>query len=591
MQRMIKIGKPFILMITFFVLLQTVQPVAAAENHDELFVLIGDSLMKAKDGEQTIVAKNMEQFANEWKSIKKADSKQATKVDKQLKEVQRLLAKDNIEKEALSKSLSSLSSAVVLYDKEQNPADKAKGKEQVKQLIPSINHFKESLNKENDAGLKAQYQKLLNQWTASEKIVHDESIASYGNIEKYMALIRIAITQEPADLEKAKQNIDQLTVEVENYLAGNGSKHLKGDYSLTNLSTLLSKAEKQISQKDYKSASDQLNEILTIWPMVEGDVQTRDSKLYSEIETKIPTAISLLNSKNVKAEKASAIVNEISSRLAPLMSKTNYSLWDAALILLREGLEGLLIVVTLIAFLKKMGQSSRQKWIWFGVVAGIIASAILAIIINIVFSQIVAASSREYIEGLVGVIAVVMMLTIGAWLHNKSSIVQWNKYINQQMQQAIAKGSLFSFSLISFLSVFREGAETIIFYAGITPYISLMQLVLGIILAIIILVIVGFVIIHYSVKIPIRLFFKAATILIYFLSFKILGISIHALQISKMISTSTVDAFPFIDWLGLYPTWETSLAQLLLLAVIGFMTFLVKKHDGKQISTTKVEKG
>jgi high-affinity iron transporter len=325
--------------------------------------------------------------------------------------------------------------------------------------------------------------------------------------------------------------------------------------------------------------------------MVEGDVQTRDSKLYSDIETKIPTAISLLNSKNVKAEKASAIVNEISSRLAPLMSKTNYSLWDAALILLREGLEGLLIVVTLIAFLKKMGQSSRQKWIWFGVVAGIIASAILAIIINIVFSQIVAASSREYIEGLVGVIAVVMMLTIGAWLHNKSSIVQWNKYINQQMQQAIAKGSLFSFSLISFLSVFREGAETIIFYAGITPYISLMQLVLGIILAIIILVIVGFVIIHYSVKIPIRLFFKAATILIYFLSFKILGISIHALQISKMISTSTVDTFPFIDWLGLYPTWETSLAQLLLLAVIGFMTFLVKKHDGKQIITTKVEKG
>lgn len=72
------------------------------------------------------------------------------------------------------------------------------------------------------------------------------------------------------------------------------------------------------------------------------------------------------------------------------------------------------------------------------------------------------------------------------------------------MEQAIARGSLFSFALISFLSVFREGAETIIFYTGITPYISLQQLVLGVILAVGILVIVGFAIIYYSVKIPIR---------------------------------------------------------------------------------------
>lgn len=101
------------------------------------------------------------------------------------------------------------------------------------------------------------------------------------------------------------------------------------------------------------------------------------------------------------------------------------------------------------------------------------------------------------------------------------------------MQQAIAKGSLFSFAIISFLSVFREGAETIIFYTGITPYISTRQLVMGIVLAVIILAIFGFAIIYYSVKIPIHVFFKAATFVIYFLAFKMLGISIHALQISK----------------------------------------------------------
>ncbi|WP_342041953.1 FTR1 family iron permease [Bacillus sp. OTU2372] len=575
----------FILLISFF---QMSPPVKAAENSDELFVLIGDSLMKAKNGEQAVVANNMEQFASEWQSVKKAGSKQAQKVDQELKKVQSLLAKDSVDKEALSKSLSALSSAVVQYDEEQNPKDKEKAKEQIKQLLPLITVMEDSIEKGDTASLNLQYQKLMNGWTASEKAVHDESIAAYGNIEKYTALIRIAITQEPADLEKASQNLDQLKSEVDNFIAGKVSKQVEGDYSLNDLATLLSDSEKAISQSDYKGASEHLNKILTIWPMVEGDVQTRDSGLYSDMETKVPTAISLLNSENVNADKATDIVKDLEDRLAPLLSKTSYSLWDAALILLREGLEGLLVVATLIAFLKKMGQPAQQKWIWSGVVAGILASAILAVIINIVFSKFVAASSREYIEGITGIVAVVMMLTIGAWLHNKSSIGNWNKYINQQMQQAIAKGSLMSFAFISFLSVFREGAETIIFYTGITPYISLAELVMGICLALVLLVIAGFAIIHYSVKIPIRLFFRTATILIYFLAFKILGISIHALQISDVLSTTTVERLPFIDWLGLYPTYETTLPQILLLLIIFITTYLVKKSDGKQVISTNL---
>jgi high-affinity iron transporter len=578
MQQMRTIWKPLLFLITFLVFFQTVQPVTAAENHDELFVLIGDSLMKAKAGNQETVAKNMVQFEKEWVSIKKNNSTEAKEVDQELKEVQSLLSKGSIQKDELSNGLSSLSSAVVQYDQDQNPTDKEAGKEQVRKLLPIMNHFKESIAKENTTSLTAQYQTLMRQWNASEKLVHNESVVTYGNIEKYMALIRIAITQNPADLGKAERNLTELKKEIESYLAGKVSKQLQGDYTLTDLSTFLSKAEKDIVNKDFKNASSQLTEILTIWPMLEGDVKTKDSKLYSEIETKIPQAISTLNSEKVDAQKAQDIIKELNSRLAPLISKTDYSFWDAALVLLREGLEGLLIVATLLAFLKKMGQPKKQKWIWAGVAAGVLGSAILAVLINIFFSKIVAASSREYIEGITGVVAVVMMLTVGAWLHNKSSIGNWNKYINQQMQQAIANGSLLSFAFISFLSVFREGAETIIFYSGITPYISLQQLVIGILLAISILIIVGFAIIYYSVKIPIRLFFKAATILIYFLAFKILGISIHALQISNVLPTSTLQRFPFIDWAGLYPTRETMLTQFILVVVIVLITWLVRKQ-------------
>ncbi|WHZ04153.1 FTR1 family iron permease [Neobacillus sp. YX16] len=570
--------KPFILFLSLFIFFQTAHHMAAAENHDELFVLIGDSLMKVKSGDHKTVSNNIEQFAMEWMKIKKSNSEQAKLVDQDLEKVQSILAKGNVEKEILSNSLSALSSSLVKYDTEQHPVDRTKQTVKVKKLLPLLENLKGSILDGNVANIKIQYQTLMDQWNASEKIVHDESIASYGNIEKNMALIRISITQNPVDLTKAETNVDKLTQEVENFLAGKFSNEVKGDFSLTDLSTLIKKTEKEIANKEYKSSIQHLNDILNIWPIVEGEVQTRDSKLYSDIETKIPTAISILSSDKVNGPKALAIVKDLNTKLEPLISKTNYSFWDSALILLREGIEGLLIIATLLAFLRKMGQSSQQKWIWAGVAGGILASALLAVLINIIFSKITAASSREYIEGITGILAVVMMLSVGAWLHKKSSIENWNKYVKQQMQQAIAKGSLFSFAIISFLSVFREGAETIIFYTGITPYISTRQLVMGIVLAVIILAIFGFAIIYYSVKIPIHVFFKAATFVIYFLAFKMLGISIHALQISKFFSTSTVINFPFVDWIGLYPTWETTLPQLLLVVVILFMTWLVRKQ-------------
>ncbi|MDQ0973425.1 high-affinity iron transporter [Neobacillus niacini] len=570
--------KPFILFLSLFIFFQTAHHVAAAENHDELFVLLGDSLMKVKSGDQETVSTNIEQFSKEWIKIKNATSEQAKSVDQDLEKVQSLLAKRKVEKEILSSSLSALSSSLVKYDTEQNPVDRTKQTVQVEKLLPLLEKLKESILDGDAANIKIQYQTLMDQWNASEKIVHDASIASYGNIERYTALIRISITQNPVDLKKAETNVDKLTQEVENFLDGKFSKQVKGDFSLTDVSTLLKKAEEEIANKDYKGSTQDLDEILNIWPMVEGEVQTRDSKLYSEIETKIPTAISILSSDRVNGPKALAIVKDLNTKLEPLITKTNYSFWDSALILLREGLEGLLIIATLLAFLKKMGQSSQQKWIWIGVAGGILASALLAVLINIIFSKITAASSREYIEGIIGILAVVMMISVGAWLHKKSSIENWNKYVKQQMQQAIAKGSIFSFAVISFLSVFREGAETIIFYTGITPYISVQQLVIGIVLAVIILAILGFGIIYYSVKIPTHVFFKVATFVIYFLAFKMLGISIHALQVSKVFSTSTVINFPFVDWMGLYPTWETTLPQLLLVVVIFIMTWVVRKQ-------------
>lgn len=552
--------------------------VQAEDNHDELFIYIGDSLMKAKSGEKERIVSNMNEFEKEWQSTRK-DSELAQVVDQQLLEVKHALKKEE-DTQDLKPILSALSSAVIAYDLEQNPVDTSKHTDTVKQLLPFITELDQSIANQDFEKAKKDYQVLLNVWNKEvEGIVREESVVSYGEIEKYMAFVRIGITQEPADHEKAVNNLDHLRTAIDNFLSGNVKKAEADSFTLSDVTELLQASRQALKNDEKSTAIQKLNEILTIWPMVEGDVSTRDSKLYSDMETQVPTAISLLESKKAKTEEAQTIIEDLHERMLPLISETSYSTWDAALILLREGLEALLIVATLLAFLKKVNQGDKQKWIWAGVVAGLLASAILAIVINIVFSKITAASSREYIEGITGIAAVVMMVSVGAWLHSKANIKSWNRYINKQMTQAITTGSVISFAMVSFLSIFREGAETIIFYAGMSPYMSLQQLVTGILLALVILIVAGVLIMRYSVKIPISVFFKAATVFIYLLAFKILGVSVHALQVSKTISIHTLHSFPFIDWIGLYPTVETLLPQLVLLLIILFTGITIKKRN------------
>ena len=134
------------------------------------------------------------------------------------------------------------------------------------------------------------------------------------------------------------------------------------------------------------------------------------------------------------------------------------------------------------------------------------------------------------------------------------------------------------YGLRQFLSIFREGAETIIFYVGMAPSISFGKMLVGILIAVGILSVFAFLFIRYSTKIAVRPFFKIATILIYLIAFKILGISIHALQLTDLIQTTQMP-LPILDWAGFYPTLETMLPQLLLLLIFFVTALKIEKGD------------
>jgi high-affinity iron transporter len=549
-------------------------PAAAAPSTDELFVHVGDALVKSKDENWQPILDDLQKFQDSWKQIKQ-DNPEAKQVDDALARVQDVMGENPRDKNSVYEALAQLSHATNAYEVALEGGKKDDGKEKVKQLLPLADRMIDEVKNQNQAQAKAYYKSFNSQWLKAESAVQQASIADYGEIEKNLMYIRIALNQEPVDQQKALESLAALKQALDHFLQGGGKQanqaNEQADASLQDLVDLLTAADAAIQSQDLQTVIAKLNQFVTIWPLVEGQVQTRSAGLYTQIESQIPLSISLLGSKQPDIERTEKIIREVKEKLTPFLEgDQSYTAWDAALVLLREGLEALLIVSALLSFLKKANQADKQKWIWAGIGLGIVCSALLAVFITMYFSKAAASTSREYIEGLTGIVAVVMMFTVGVWLHRKANIQNWNQYINRQLGSAMAKGGLWSMAAVSFFAIFREGAETIVFYAGMAPAISLHQLLTGIACALAALFVIGFILILCSVKLPIRFFFTCATILIYAIAFKILGVSIHVLQVTNLLPAHQIGGLPFAEWIGFYPSLETVIPQaLLLLFVIG----------------------
>ncbi|WP_421383218.1 FTR1 family protein [Bacillus salacetis] len=539
---------------------------ASAEGYGDLFISVGDAIMKVKAEDWTAADGLITQLNNDWEAVDQTDSKEAKNVESSIAALNEALEKKD--KEQVLDALTDVSHSLVAFEKEQNPVDQEKQREEFQAaLSPVLADLKQAIEAKDADETFTQYEAFLAAWTRNESVVREQSIAYYGKIETQMGFLRIALTKEEKDFNKIGEIYGSLEEAVNGFASGKQVKAENNSYSLDTLVGLLEKADNALSQKDTDTAVSSLEEFLTVWPSVEGEVRTRNGSLYTKLESDIPVLAGKLSSGNADLAENQQKIQEYKQSVELLQAKTDYTIWDAALILLREGLEALLIVTALIAFLRKAGAPQHQKWIWVGAAAGVLMSIAAAVFITTAFSSLSAGANREAIEGFTGVVAVAMMTAVGIWLHQKSSIKLWNQYIQKQIGVAVSTGSIITMALVSFLSIFREGAETIIFYVGMAPAISTGKLLTGIAAAAAILAVFAFVFLRYSKKIPVAPFFKVATFLIYFLAFKILGVSLHALQLTGYLETTQIQSLPIISWLGFYPTWETLIPQLILIAI------------------------
>ncbi|MGG0937618.1 FTR1 family protein [Brevibacillus centrosporus] len=544
-----------------------------ADQLKQMIAFSSDALISSGDKNWDEAKKAVASMKTLW-AANDESSTEAESLTAALTEADQALAKVEADPQAAKAAISKLAKAADRYvtSKEDSGQPKEKAHKQIGALLPLLQDSMKAVAAGDGAAAKNAYNSFVNGWYKAENLVRAENPQVYGDMEVKISGARIALNTEPPDPAKSKAKLQDLVTAVENYLAGKtvvSATPASGDQpSISSLLKLLDSVSADIQNQQAESATNKMDTFISTWPSVEGVVMTKSPATYSSIETKMVSVPTLILSSPPNWEKAAAYIAEMKTELQPFADSSSYTAWDAGLILFREGLEAILIIVSLLTFLNRSGNEDKRKWIWSGAAVGIIGSALLAIALSIVFSNLSTGSSRETIEGITGIIAVLFMLTIGAWLHKKSNLQAWNRFVEKTIGESLAKGTLLSLSFTAFLAVIREGAETIIFYMGMAATIRMTDLFIGIGGALVVLAIIAFAIIKLSARIPIRPFFLIASLLLYYMAFKFIGASIHALQVTGSLASHSSDYLLDAPSLGIYANWETTIPQLVVLLIV-----------------------
>ncbi|MGH7638807.1 MAG: FTR1 family protein, partial [Gemmatimonadaceae bacterium] len=257
--------------------------------------------------------------------------------------------------------------------------------------------------------------------------------------------------------------------------------------------------------------------------------------------------------------------------------------WQSFLIIFREGLEAILVIGAVVAFLLKTGHRERLKSIWIGVGAALAASAVTAVILKTLLAAMPA--TREVIEGITMLVAVAVLFSVSYWLISKVEAAKWQQFIREKVTIALEHGGGRALAFVAFLAVYREGAETALFYQALFNEGSsvLLPISLGMLAGAAVLAVIFTLFYRFGVRIPLRQLFGVTSVLLYYMAFVFMGKGMRELQEGNVLTITIIPGFPHVDLLGVYPTVETLLAQLLL--VVLFVLALVKTFWPKRAVT------
>lgn len=240
---------------------------------------------------------------------------------------------------------------------------------------------------------------------------------------------------------------------------------------------------------------------------------------------------------------------------------------ESLVIMLREGLEVLLVLTALIAYLRRIGAAAQLRLIYAGAAAGLGASLATA---WIALSLIGAHGGLGVVtEGIAMLVAAAMLFYLSFWLFAKREATRWHQYVQGEMRAAVAEGRSWPLVALAFLAVYREGAETVLFYVALlsTGQAQFAPVLLGIAAGLVLLAGIYWAMRTLSFRLNFGLFFSLTALLFYLLSVSFAGRGVFALQLAGWIPSTGLAWVPAVSWLGLFPTAQVVATQAALLGL------------------------
>jgi high-affinity iron transporter len=336
--------------------------------------------------------------------------------------------------------------------------------------------------------------------------------------------------------------------------------------------------------RDPGASSMALTAYLT-FEQVEREVRGKNPSLAADLEAEFAALrAAVVQARGVELDRARARLSEGLDRVATVLgegiSPLNLFI-QSFVIMLREGLEAILIVGALLAFLAKMGAGDRRRHVHAGILAAIVVSLLTALALETVFH--LSRAHQEALEGATMVLATAVLFYVSYWLLSKMEVVKWTHFVKSKVHDAVTGGSALALATAAFLAVYREGFETILFYKALIisagPSAGLVPIVGGMLLGGVLLLGVYLGMSRFGVRLPLKPFFAVTSLFLYYMAFVFAGAGIAELQEGGILPLTPVTWAPRMPALGIHPTVETLGVQaaLVALALVALIwTFVIE---------------
>ncbi len=272
------------------------------------------------------------------------------------------------------------------------------------------------------------------------------------------------------------------------------------------------------------------------------------------------------------------LLRDARDRLQGVTASPGAQFASAFIIIAREGLEAVLVLAAMAAFLRRTGRKEGVKWLhggWIGALAlgGVtwwLASRLIA----------VSGAQREVTEGVVALLAAAVLLYVGFWLHSKSYGQRWSAFIKSQVSGALGRGTLWGLALVSFMAVYREVFETVLFYQALLQQGGGSVVLAGFATGCAVLVAAALLIVRFSARLPLGAFFAASSALLALMAVVFAGQGVAALQEAGRLPATPVSG-PTVALLGIHPTLQGLGLQGALLLFIAVLFYLNTRDSNR----------